>query len=158
MNLNATLIGQAIAFLIFIILCMKYIWPPIISAINQRQKEIIDGIACAEEAKNTLKKAQIQAREQFKQAQEQALLIITQSKNQSTNILENVKIESEKERRRILQLAKVEIELMHSHLYNKLQKQVAKLVIDGVEKIIEHSIDEHLDRKIINKLISNKLL
>ncbi|WWO97536.1 MAG: F0F1 ATP synthase subunit B [Candidatus Dasytiphilus stammeri] len=157
MNLNATLIGQAIAFIIFIILCMKYIWPPIISAIEKRQKEIADGIACAEQAKNTLKSAQIKAIEELKHAQEKALLIINQAKDQSTSILEEVKIEAEKERRRILQLAQVEIEVMHSHLRNDLQKEVAKLVIDSTEKIIEHSINEHLDGKIIDKLITKKL-
>ncbi|WWP00306.1 MAG: F0F1 ATP synthase subunit B [Candidatus Dasytiphilus stammeri] len=157
MNLNATLIGQAVAFIIFIILCMKYIWPPIISAIEKRQKEIADGIACAEQAKKTLKNAQIKALEEFKHAHEKALLIINQAKNQRTNILEEVKLEAEKERRRIIQLAQLEIEVMHSHLRNDLQKEVAKLVIDGTEKIIEYSINEHLDRKIIDKLIAKKL-
>ncbi|WWO99525.1 MAG: F0F1 ATP synthase subunit B [Candidatus Dasytiphilus stammeri] len=154
MNLNATLIGQAVAFLIFIRLCMKYIWPPIISAIEKRQKEIADGIVYAEQAKKTLKNAQIQATEEFKKAQEKALLILNQAKNKSASILENVKIESEKERRRIIQLAKAEIEVMHYNLYNDLQKKVAKLVIDGAEKIIEHSVDEKLDSKIRDQLIT----
>ncbi|WWO98902.1 MAG: F0F1 ATP synthase subunit B [Candidatus Dasytiphilus stammeri] len=154
MNLNATLIGQAIAFLIFVMLCMKYIWPPIITAIEKRQKEIADGLDCAEQAKKTLTIAQIQANQELKKSKEKALLIINQAKKQSASILQEVQIEAEKERRRILQLAKVEIESMHSYLRNELRKTVAQLVIDGTEKILENSIDEDLNRKIIDQIIT----
>ncbi|CAH0164577.1 ATP synthase subunit b [Rahnella aquatilis] len=76
MNLNATILGQAIAFVLFVWFCMKYVWPPIMAAIEKRQKEISEGLSSAERAKKELDLAQADATDQLKKAKAEAQVII----------------------------------------------------------------------------------
>jgi len=78
-NMNATILGQAIAFVIFVWFCMKYVWPPLMAAIEKRQKEISDGLASAERAKKDLDLAQANATDQLKKAKAEAQVIIEQA-------------------------------------------------------------------------------
>lgn len=80
MNINATILGQAIAFILFVAFCMKYVWPPIMAAIEKRQKEIAEGLASAERAKKDLDLAQANATDQLKKAKEDAQVIIEQDR------------------------------------------------------------------------------
>ncbi|WWP00411.1 MAG: F0F1 ATP synthase subunit B [Candidatus Dasytiphilus stammeri] len=154
MNLNVTIIGQGLAFIIFVLFCMKYIWPPIINIIEHRQKEIADGITFAEQAKKKLELAQAQADEQLIQAQNKALSIIKQAEQQRFQIIEAAKIQAEKERLKILTLTKGEIEVQYKNLSYELRQKLAKMIIAGVEKILEHSVNQEIDNNIIEKFIS----
>ncbi|PCI70433.1 MAG: ATP synthase F0 subunit B, partial [Gammaproteobacteria bacterium] len=77
---NATLIGELIAFIVFVVFCMKYVWPPIIGAIEERQKKIADGLAASEEGEKALEVAEVKVNEQLKEAKTQAADIIEQAK------------------------------------------------------------------------------
>ncbi|RAT73660.1 F0F1 ATP synthase subunit B, partial [Lonsdalea populi] len=109
MNINATILGQAIAFVLFVLFCMKYIWPPIMAAIEKRQKEIADGLSSAERAKNDLNLAQANATDQLKKAKADAQVIIEQANKQRAQILEEAKVEAETERNKIVAQAQAEI-------------------------------------------------
>ena len=146
MNINATILGQAIAFILFVAFCMKYVWPPIMAAIEKRQKEIADGLASAGRAKKDLDLAQANATDQLKKAKEEAQVIIEQANKRRTQILDEVKAEAENERNRILAQAQAEIEAERSRAREELRKQVALLAIAGAEKIIERSVDEAANR------------
>ena len=87
MNINATLIGQSIAFAVFVWFCMKFVWPPIIKAIEERQKKIADGLNAGERAQKDLEKAQQEIAEQLKEAKQQAAEIIEQSKKRGAKLL-----------------------------------------------------------------------
>lgn len=87
MNMNATILGQAIAFVIFVWFCMKYVWPPLMAAIEKRQKEISDGLASAERAKKDLDLAQANATDQLKKAKAEAQVIIEQANKRRSQIL-----------------------------------------------------------------------
>lgn len=154
MNINATILGQAIAFIIFVLFCMKFVWPPIISAIEKRQKEIADGLASAGRAKKDLDLAQARAIEQLKKAKVEAQMLIDQANRQRMQIIDQAKAEAEVERSKIIAHAHSEIDVERKRLREELRKQVALLAVAGAEKIIERTVDEAANSDIVDKLVA----
>jgi len=154
MNINATLIGQAIAFAIFVWFCMKFVWPPLLNAIEERQKKIADGLTQAERAGKDLELAQAKAAEKLKEAKVQAAEIIEQANKRRTQIVEEAKNEAEIERNKIIAQGEAEIEAERNRAREELRQQVATLAIAGAEKIIKRSIDKEANSDIINKLVA----
>ena len=152
MNLNATILGQAIAFVLFVLFCMKYVWPPLMAAIEKRQKEIADGLASAERAHKDLEKAS--ATDQLKKAKAEAQVIIEQANKRRSQILDEAKAEAEQERTKIVAQAQAEIEAERKRAREELRKQVAILAVAGAEKIIERSVDEAANSDIVDKLVA----
>ena len=103
MELNATFIGQALAFLIFVVLCMKFIWPPVMTAIDARRKAIEEGLTAAERSKKDLELAQNRASEELKAAKKQAAEIIEQANRRRTEIIDSAKEEGNQAKEKILQ-------------------------------------------------------
>ncbi|SFN69331.1 F0F1 ATP synthase subunit B [Xenorhabdus japonica] len=154
MNINATILGQAIAFVLFVLFCMKYVWPPIMAAIEKRQKEIADGLASAERVKKNLDLAQANASDQLKKAKADAQVIIELANKQKAQIIDDAKTEAELERNKIVAQAHAEIEAERKRAREELRKQVAMLAIAGAEKIIERSVDEAANSDIVDKLVA----
>ncbi|RBW43962.1 F0F1 ATP synthase subunit B [Psychromonas sp. B3M02] len=154
MNINATLIGQAIAFAIFVWFCMKYVWPPLLDAIEARQKKIADGLTQAERAGKDLELAQAKAAEKLKEAKAQAAEIIDQANKRRTQIVEEAKNEGEAERSKIIAQGEAEVEAERNRAREELRQQVATLAIAGAEKIIKRSIDKEANSDIIDKLVA----
>lgn len=154
MNINATILGQAIAFILFVAFCMKYVWPPIMAAIEKRQKEIAEGLASAERAKKDLDTAQANVTDQLKKAKEEAQAIIEQANKSRAQILDEAKAEAEKERSKIVTQAQAEIDAERKRVREELRKQVALLAVAGAEKILERSVDEAANSDIIDKLVA----
>lgn len=154
MNLNATILGQAIAFVLFVLFCMKYVWPPIMAAIEKRQKEISEGLSSAERAKKELDLAQADATDQLKQAKAEAQVIIEQANKRKAQIVDEAKTEAEQERNKIVAQAKAEIDAERQRAREELRKQVGILAIAGAEKIIERSVDEAANSDIVDKLVA----
>ena len=152
MNLNATILGQAIAFVLFVLFCMKYVWPPLMAAIEKRQKEIADGLASAERAHKDLDLAKASATDQLKKAKAEAQVIIEQANKRRSQILDEAKAEAEQERTKIV--APAEIEAERKRAREELRKQVAILAVAGAEKIIERSVDEAANSDIVDKLVA----
>ena len=154
MNLNATILGQAIAFAFFVVFCMKYVWPPIIAAIEKRQKDIADGLSYAERAKKEMDLAQVNANDNLNSAKAQAQAIIELAGKRKAQILDEAKAEAERERQKIVAQAQAEIDTACKRAREELRKQIAMLAIAGAEKIIERSVDEELSRDIVDKLVA----
>lgn len=154
MNINATLIGQAIAFAIFVWFCMKYVWPPLLDAIEARQKKIADGLTQAERAGKDLELAQAKASEKLKQAKAQAAEIIDQANKRRAQIVEEAKNEAELERNKIIVQGEAEVEAERTRAREELRQQVAVLAIAGAEKIIKRTIDKEANSDIIDKLVA----
>ncbi|MDR3433275.1 MAG: F0F1 ATP synthase subunit B [Rouxiella aceris] len=154
MNLNATILGQAIAFVLFVLFCMKYVWPPIMAAIEKRQKEIADGLASTERAKKELDLAQADATDQLTKAKAEAQVIIEQANKRKSQIIDEAKTEAEQERNKIVTQAKAEIDAERQRAREELRKQVGILAIAGAEKIIERSVDEAANSDIVDKLVA----
>lgn len=154
MNINATLLGQAIAFAIFVWFCMKYVWPPLLDAIEARQKLIADGLTQAERAGKDLELAQAKATDKLKEAKVQAAEIIDQANKRRTQIVEEAKTEGEVERDKIIAQGEVSVEAERNRAREELRQQVALLAVAGAEKIIKRSIDKEANSDIIDKLVA----
>ncbi|ARR50561.1 TPA: F0F1 ATP synthase subunit B [Photobacterium damselae] len=152
MNMNATLLGQAIAFFLFVVFCMKYVWPPIMQAIEERQKKIADGLAAADRATKDLDLAKANASDQLKEAKRAASEIIEQANKRKSQILDEAKAEALTEREKIIAQGMAEIEAERNRARDELRKQVATLAVIGAEKIIEHSIDKDAQAEILSKV------
>ena len=152
MNMNATLLGQAISFALFVWFCMKYVWPPIIQAIEERQKKITDGLQAAERAKKDLDLAQANASDSLREAKRTATEVIEQANKRKTQILDEAREEAQAERQKILAHAEAEVEAERNRVRDELRKQVATLAIAGAEKIIERSIDKDAHKDILDNI------
>jgi F-type H+-transporting ATPase subunit b len=150
--MNATLLGQAIAFTMFVLFCMKYVWPPIMDAIEERQKKIADGLAAADRAAKDLNLAQANASEQLKEAKHTATEIVEQANKRKAQIIDEAKAEAMAEREKILAQGLAEIEAERNRARDELRKQVATLAVIGAEKIIERSIDKDAHADLLNKV------
>ncbi len=150
--MNATLLGQAIAFAMFVWFCMKYVWPPIMQAIEERQKKIADGLLAADRAAKDLDLAQANASEQMKEAKRTATEVIDQANKRKAQILDEARHEAMEERKNILSQAEAEIEAERIKARDDLRKQVAALAIAGAEKILERSVDKDAHKDILENI------
>ncbi|QQF86134.1 F0F1 ATP synthase subunit B [Histophilus somni] len=155
MNLNATLIGQLIAFAIFVWFCMKYVWPPIIKAIEERQRSIANALASAEAAKKEQSDTKVLVEQEINQARIKAQEIVDLANKRRNEILEEVKIEAEALREKIIEHGYAEIESERKRVQEELRIKVASLAIAGAEKIVGRNIDEAANNDIIDKLVAD---
>ncbi|EKE83341.1 F0F1 ATP synthase subunit B [Idiomarina xiamenensis] len=155
MDINATLIGQTIAFIVFVWFCMKFVWPPIINAIEERQKKIADGLSAGERAQKDYEKAQQEIAEQLKEAKQQAAEIIEQAKKRGNTIVEEEIQRGHEEREKVVAAGHAEVEAERNRIREELRKQVAVLAIAGAEKIIEREIDKSAHSDIVEKLVAD---
>jgi F-type H+-transporting ATPase subunit b len=154
MNVNVTFISEMIAFVIFVLFCMKYVWPPIIGAIETRQKTIADGLAASDRAAKDLALAQEKATAQLKEAKAQAAEIIEAAKKREAQLIEEAADKAQAEKEKILAAGHAEIESERNRAKEELRKQVAVLAVAGAEKILERSIDAAAHSDILDKLVA----
>ncbi len=152
MNINLTIIGQAIAFFIFVVFCMKYVWPPLTSALAERKKKIADGLDAAERAERDLKLAQEKATDNLRESKEQAAAIIEQANKRANQIVEEAKEAAREEASRVKAAAEAELEQQINQAKEALRSQVAALALAGAEKILEASVDEKAHAQLVEKL------
>tara|TARA_B100000700_G_scaffold42509_2_gene43568 strand:+ start:8091 stop:8561 length:471 start_codon:yes stop_codon:yes gene_type:complete len=153
-NINATLIGELIAFTVFVLFCMKYVWPPLNSAIEARQKKIEDGLAASDKAEKDLELARQKATEQLKEAKAQAAEIIEQAKKRASLIVDEETTRGQQERENIIAQGHSEIEAERNRVKEDLRKQVATLAVVGAERILEREIDQAAHSDIVEKLVA----
>jgi len=151
-NINATLLGQAIAFALFVIFCQKYVWPPIIGALRERQKNIADGLAAASRAEGDLELAQKNATAKIKEAKDQASELLSQANKRAGGIVDEAKVEANEERTRILASAQTEIEQETNRAREELRTSVARLVVEGASAILKREVDEKAHAEILDDL------
>jgi len=152
MNINFTLIAQAIAFAVLIWFTVKFVWPPLLNAIEARQKEIADGLAAASEGKNSLAVAAKQSEVTLNEAKQKASEIIGQAEKRGSQIVEEAKGAAKTEGDRILAGAKAEIEQEVNRAKEGLRSQVSALAIAGAEKILRKEIDAKAHSEMLSKL------
>lgn len=154
MNMNFTLIGQLIAFAVFVMFCMKYVWPPLMAAIEERQKIIADGLAASDRAEKDLELAQQKATAQLKEAKQQAAEIVEQAKKRANQLVDEETQRGQSEREKIIASGYAEIEAERNRVKEDLRKQVAALAISGAEKILAREIDAKAQNDIVEKLVA----
>ena len=130
MNINATLIGQAIAFFLFVVFCMKYVWPPIMHALAARKAKIADGLAAAEHGKHEQELAEARAKELLREAKDDA----------------------KSEGARLMTAAQAEIDQEVHRVKEDLRGQVVSIALAGAGKVLEREVDESAHAELLNKL------
>ena len=152
MNINFTLIAQAITFAIFIWFTVKFVWPPLLNAIEKRQKEIADGLAAANEGKMSLEVASKKNAEALEQTKQKSSEILGQAEKRASQIIDDAKVAANTEAERIKSSAQSEIEQEINRAKEDLRGQISNLAIAGAEKILEKEIDQKTHADMLTKL------
>ena len=152
MDFNLTFWGQTIAMLVFVGFCMKYIWPPIMNAIEERQTQIADGLAAAERGQQSLDKAQAEAEEIVDESRKQATTILDQAHARANEIVAEGKADGTKERERQVAAAHAEVEQETNRAREELRGEVSAIAVASAEKILQREIDTKAHEDILSKL------
>src|SRR5579863_8722186 len=142
MNINATLFGQFITFAILVWFTMRYVWPPIMKAMHEREKKIAAGLEAAERSKRELEEGGQQVLAMIREAKLQAVQILEQASKRSAQLMDDAKEQAREEQKRIIALAQEEITREVNQTKEKLKKQLASLAIAGAEKLVRHHLDD----------------
>ncbi|MEO8739452.1 MAG: F0F1 ATP synthase subunit B [Casimicrobiaceae bacterium] len=152
MNINFTLVMQAIAFFVFILFTAKFVWPPLMRAIETRQKQIADGLAAGEEGRQSLSKAEVQIQKLTADAKTRASEIIAQGEKLRTETVEHSKAEAKAEGERIIAAAKAEIQQEVMRAKEALRNQVADLAVAGAAQILKREVDPKAHAELLARI------
>lgn len=141
MEINITLLGQLITFSVFVWFTMKFVWPPILKVMKEREQRIADGLAAAERGQQALELAQLKVDEQLQEAKQQATEIIEQANRRANQLAEESKQQIRIENERLLSIARADIQQEWQAAQQKIRTEVANLVITTTEKILAQSLD-----------------
>lgn len=141
MNINLTLFGQTIAFIVFVWFCYAYVWPPLVNALADRKKLIADGLAAAERGQHAHVLAEKKAVEHIKESKDQAADILSQAQKRASEIVDEAKDDARVEAERIIAGANAEIEQETNRAREHLRKEVVVLAIAGAEKVLNREVD-----------------
>jgi F-type H+-transporting ATPase subunit b len=154
MNINATLLAQTIMFALFVWFCMKFVWPPIMAALDQRKKQIAEGLADAERAKLDLELAARRSAEILREAKEKVGEIVNNGEKRASEIVEAAKVQAKVEGDRIIAGAKAEIDQEVFRAKEQLRTQVSAIALAGASKILGREIDAKAHNDLLDKLVS----
>jgi F-type H+-transporting ATPase subunit b len=152
MNFNATLIGQSITFIFFVWFCMKYVWPPIMNALEARKKQIADGLAMADRGKHELELAAKKAGDSLRDAKAQAGEVIALAEKRAAQIIEEAKLAAKEEGDRQLAVAQANIAQETNRAREALREQVAALAVAGAEKILRREVNAQTHAELLGQL------
>ena len=152
MNPNITLLGQMLSFAILIWFTVKFIWPPLMKAIEERQQRIAEGLAAADNAQKNLAQAQDKVNEELKAARAKANEIIEQAHQRANQIVDAAKNEAISEGTRQKALAHSEIDAAANRAREDLRKQVSTLAVTGAEKLLRREIDANAHKALLDEL------
>ena len=153
MYFNATLLGQAISFGLFVWFCMKFVWPPIIAAMNERQARIADGLAAAEKGAEAEEVAKREAEQLISDAKAQAAEIIAQAQKRSNQMVEEARDEARSEGDKVKAAAQSEIDQGVVSAREALRAQVSALAVTGAERILGREIDANAHAEALDDLV-----
>jgi F-type H+-transporting ATPase subunit b len=152
MNINFTLFAQAIVFAAFIWFTIKFIWPPLLRAIEQRQKTIADGLAAGERGRQELEAAGKRAHEELARARERVNEIINSAEKRDGQMLEEAKAAAKAEAERIIAAARADIDQQVGKAREMLREQVASLAVAGAEKILRREVNAKAHAEMLEQL------
>ena len=152
MNPNITLLGQMISFAILIWFSVKFIWPPLIKAIEERQQKIAEGLAAADNAQKNLAQADAKVADELKAARAKANEIIEQAHQRANALIDAAKADAIAEGARQKALAEAEIEAAANRAKEELRKQVSLLAVTGAEKLLKREINANDQKALIDEL------
>ena len=152
MNINLTIIGQSIAFLVFVWFCMKFVWPPITTALAERSKKIATGLAAAEQGMQAQEQAEVKVQAALTEAKQQASEIISQAQKRANEMVEEAKHTASQEGDRIKAAAHSDIEKEINKAKEQLRAQVSSFAIAGAEKVLSKEVNADTHRAVLDDL------
>jgi F-type H+-transporting ATPase subunit b len=152
MNINLTLFTQAAAFALFIWFTVKFVWPPLLRAIENRQKQIADGLAAGEQGRKSLEISSREAEQVVQKARERAAEIVSQAEKRGTQMVEEARANARVEGDREVAAAKAEIEQEITRAREQLRDQVAQLAVAGAEKILRREVDAKAHAQLLDSI------
>jgi F-type H+-transporting ATPase subunit b len=154
MNINATLLGQTLAFVIFVAICWKYVWPPIIAIMEEREKRIADGLEAAKKADDSLEEAQLAFDQEMNKAKVEAAEILEKANSRASQIVIDATTKAENEAEKILTAASKTIENDVNKAKEELRQKMSELIIDTSEKILGNEISPDKHQELLKKAAS----
>ena len=154
MNINATLLGQTLAFVIFVAICWKYVWPPIIAIMEEREKRIADGLEAAKKADDSLAEAQLAFDQEINKAKAEAAEILEKANSRASQIVSDATEKAEVEAEKILSSASKNIENDVNKAKEELRQKMSELIIDTSEKILGDEISPEKHQELLKKAAS----
>ncbi|PPD22262.1 MAG: F0F1 ATP synthase subunit B [Methylomonas sp.] len=151
MSINATLIGQMITFTLLVWFTMKYVWPPIMAALEERKTKIAEGLAAAEKGQESIKLAEKKAVGVIKEAKEQSAEIIASAHKRANDLIEESKAQAQKETERLLEAARAQIEQERLQARESLRKDVSTLALRAAEQILKEEIDKAKHQELLSR-------
>ena len=152
MNINATLIAQLIVFLILVGFTMKYVWPPIVKALDERAQKIADGLSAADKAKADLAVANKRVEEQLSSARNDAAQRLADAERLAHSMVEDAKSRAIEEGAKIVAAARAEAEQESIKVREALREEVAALVVRGAEQILRREVDARVHADLLGRL------
>ena len=152
MNMNLTLFAQALSFALFIWFTVKFVWPPLLRAIETRQKAIADGLAEAERGRSSLADAQKQTEVILRDARNRAQELVAAAEKAASQRIEESKSQAKTEGERLVAAAHAQIQQEVQAARQQLRDQVAKLAVAGAEKILKREVDAKAHADMLNQL------
>jgi F-type H+-transporting ATPase subunit b len=152
MNIAVTLIIQGVAFFAVVLVVMRYLWPPLMAAIEERRTKIAEGLAAGTRAQKDLEEARLKSQEIIREAREKAVQIVDQAGKRAAEIIEDAKATATAEGQRIVSQAHEEIALDTTRAREGLRKQVANLAMQGASHLLEREIDPNTHAALLDKL------
>lgn len=152
MNINFTLFGQTVTFIIFVWFCLKFIWPHITKAMEDRKTQIADGLAAGERGRHEQELAEQRAVEVIREAKDQAKEILAQAHRRGDEIVEEAKADGRAEGERMVRAAESEIEQQINQAREQLRADVVKLALQGAKQVLGSEVDEKAHTDQLNRL------
>lgn len=153
MEINLTLVLQMVVFAAFVWFTMKFVWPPLSKALDERQEKIADGLAAAERGRKELELAQHRIKDELQQAKSQAAEIIDKAGRRATQLIEEARDNARQEAEKIAKSAKEQIAQEVHHARDNLRREIAGLAVSGAEKILMREIDDQQNQALLDQLI-----
>ncbi|HFD79705.1 MAG TPA: F0F1 ATP synthase subunit B [Gammaproteobacteria bacterium] len=154
MNFNATLIGQSITFVAFVWFCMRFVWPPIMTALAERKEKIAEGLAAADRGRHEQELGQKRALEIMHEAKQRAAEIISRAEKRGAEIVEEAKTEAVEEGNRLKAAAQAEIEQEVNRAREALRGQVVEIATAGAGRILKRELDATANDELIKDLVA----
>ena len=154
MNFNATLIGQTITFIVFVWFCMKYIWPPLMAALEERNARITEGLAAAERGQKDLEDAKVKVSENLNEAKQQAQEIINQAQKRANEIVDGAKDIAREEADKIKNAATADIDQQINSAREQLRKEVSVIALAGAEQILKREVNADAHAAVLDELVA----
>ena len=151
MNINATLIAQAVVMIVFVAICWRYIYPPIVAAMQERQKKISDGLEAAKKADDSLEEAKLAFEKELDQAKSEAATILDKANARASQIVNDATSKADVEAEKIMASASTTIENETNKAREELRQQMSDIIIDTTQKILDDEISKEKHEAILKK-------